>query len=174
MSSTTNLSCSLTFVEKYGMFEISSQTNTNSFLINTGRAYDGYGNSIIQSTRFSGTLTFPADAFTDNNGAYGYLCVRKKTTFIPFAYMTHPVTGIAYSTKHIFENEFYIATYVMPFKPSTEYWYYPQPDANGVINGIVLGKIYNNAVLAPNMSFRSPIIQAKDGVYAGLPGFDVF
>ena len=54
-------------VETYGQFEIIAQT-LNWFLINSGRAYDGYGNMLVAADRTAVTLTFPADCGIDGDG----------------------------------------------------------------------------------------------------------
>ena len=160
-------------VEEYGQFEIISQTG-NSFLINTGRAYDGYGNMIVNKTRFYGAVSFPYDCSVDGTGAYGYLCVKRNQNVNSFDYMDHPVTGIPVRTKTDVGIEFYVVIAVVQVDFGARgVAYFPPVDSNGVINGIVIGKVYQNAVGAPNMFFRSPALETKNGTPLMLPGFNL-
>jgi hypothetical protein len=160
-------------VEEFGQFEIISQLG-NSLLINTGRAYDGYGNMLFMSERRLIYVDFTGYFSTDVVGKYGYLCIRRKQTPEVFDYLDHPVTGIPTQKKTIFDVEFYLTTGAVTIVDGRGFFlYYPPLDTNKVICGIMLGKVYESGVGVPDVLIRSPLLATKDGTGFSLQGFNI-
>ena len=165
---------SKTAVEDYGRFEIIAQTPDNQFLINTGVAYDGYGNRLFSKDRTLISLEFPSGLNSDSGGSYGFLAVRRKQQYRLIDFMDDPLTGLPHKAKYDVEIEFYIVAGVLAVTIGTTTAVYPPLDDNLVIPGIILGKVYLNAVSPPNMiSYRSPLLSLRDGVYKEIPGFNL-
>jgi hypothetical protein len=165
----------LSVVDRYGEFEILGQTG-NTFLINTGIGYDGYGNRLISTDREWLTLEFPTG--TDPFTGYGFLCVRRNPVIQRVAYTNHPSHCLPMLTNYVVKSEFYISdsavqTYIQNSLGANVAYYYPPVDAYGVIPGLVLGKVYMNATSAPDMTIKSPFAAVKNGTYQPLAGFNV-
>lgn len=184
-SSCSCSSCSSSSSSSYAAFyaPLNSVPGTGSFeilfhegnfldrvLVNSGVAYDGYGNRIACDTRTLVNLNWTG--ITEN---YAYLCVRMTAVPNPIDYQDHPVFGLPKTTKVRHEIEFYLSTSVVAVNfdiGGTAY--YPPIDSNGIINGLVLGKVYKNALLAPELTpWRSPALAVKNSVFFPLNGFNV-
>lgn len=164
-----------TRVDRYGLFEIISQDTSNNFLINTGIGYDGYGNRICQKERFYGQLYsagggWPSGSFpSDSTGTFGFLCVGVNPQPLYIDYQDHPYYGTSMPTKQIYQPIFYIAPAVIQVNyTSTTISYYPTTDyaanQSTIIHGLALGKVYDSAIGAPDVRYRSCAIAVKDGV----------
>lgn len=175
--SVTSYSVNPDLVEEYGLFEIIAQQG-NSFFINTGRAYDGYGNMLYTTERVWVTLPFPIGMSSDIHGFYGYLCIRMRQANIPTTYLDHPVTCLPTKTQYRTEPEFYIAASATPVSivenGVSVLYLYPPLDANGVLPGVVLGKVYENGAYSPDMTSRSPLIATRDGSMLPIAGYNLF
>lgn len=162
-------------VEAYGKFEIIAQ-NLNWVLINSGRGYDGYGNMLAKAERTAQTMTFPADCGVDGDGdIFGYLCVKRQAAPLLIDYQDDPLYRLPKPTKFVPVIEFYVSATVMAVDfGSSQYGYYPQPDSNGIIPGIVIGKLFKDAAKKPDMTYRSPLLAVKDGQFLPIEGFNLF
>lgn len=157
-----------------GNFEILAQTTTNYFLINSGIAYDGYGNRLYKRDRTYTQLTFPSTLSSDANGDYGFLCVRRYNKYAYFDFITDPLYHLPKATKFKPQVEFYISATVYTTIIDGQSFYYAPVDSDDVIEGLVIGKVYKNAVYQPNIFFRSPNIATRNGVYRGVKGYNIY
>jgi len=163
-------------VRSYGKFEILAHSTANTFLINNGVAYDGYGNRLFVRDRTVVTLTFPADLDTAGSppAEYGFLCVRRKQAKKVISYLQDPVKSLPVLVNYVADTEFYIAAKATLAVINGEDYYYPVVDSDGVIPGLVIGRVFKNAVYEPDMTtYRSPILAVKDGVFQPLTGFNL-
>ena len=139
----------------------------DSIIINAGSAFDALGNHLDISERAVVLLDFSAGGFpTDENGTYGFLCMRRRDTNDYIDYMENPVTGQTKSTKLLNVIEFYLSTSIVTIEDGI---YFP-PLREGVIDGVVLAKVYEDAADPPDPSFRT-ILATKDGSPLDIPGF---
>ena len=161
-----------------GNFEILAQTTTG-ILINSGTGYDGYGNRLCLNKRYFWTIESSdwATIATD----YAYVCVRRCADPILIDYQLHPVTNLPLPTKKEYRVEFYLQESVSTVNfPNDIVRKYPLLDENGIIGGLVLGKIFEDIeapIYPPNKApimepFKSPFLTVKDGEYFPLAGFN--
>ena len=134
-------------------------------VVNPGRAYDAYGNLLELTERVLYEPTeWPFPLSSDSDGNYAYLCLRKLGNYYGIDYMEHPLWGYAQPIKRINDVELYLVNSLLELESNL--WpykvYYPPLDAEGMIPGVVLGRIYGSGV-PPNLTYRSPCIGMKDG-----------
>ena len=157
-----------------GNFEILAVT-IDTVLVNTGVAYDGYGNRLSFDTRQLFSLDWPSIV-----GLHAFLCIRQKATPILLDYQNHPVTHLPLATKKLYITELYLEEEVFPITfPNGTVGYYPALDSNDIIAGMCLGKLFKDIESPtfpddkkPDMDFKSPFLSVKDGEYFALTGFN--
>jgi len=153
-----------------GNFEILGQTNNGYVLVNSGVAYDGYGNRLAVDDRTWVKLDF------STVGAFGYLCLRRRSEPALLDYQDHPHICLPRPTKRRVEVEFYLSSAIVKVNLNNGYAYYPPLDSNGIIEGVVLGCLYTPPLdedKKPIMDpFRSPLMAVKDGSFFALTGFN--
>ena len=151
-----------------GNFEVLAQ-NGNHLVVNSGVAYDGYGNRLASEDRHKLSLDF--STISEN---FAYLCIRRRSDPVLIDYQDHPTIVLPKATKREVEIEFYLATNIVKVNFGTGFAYYPALDANDVIDGLVLSKVYEEASAAPEMApWRSPYMAVKNGTFFPLVGFNV-
>jgi len=152
-----------------GNFEILAQEG-NTIIVNSGVAYDGYANRLAMDDRRKLGLDFSGIV-----GGFAYLCVRRRTAPVLIDYQDHPYICLPKATKRSVEVEFYLSASIVKVNfDQGGYAYYPPLDDNDIIEGLVLGRIYENGSDVPNMvPWRSPYMAVKNGVFFPLDGFNL-
>ena len=161
-------------VPRYGQFELLAQVG-NEFVIETGVAYDGYGNRLCSAERTTITLDFPAGLSQDGAppASYGFLCARRQQYRVPQTYLEHPVSVLPTLVNYDQGIEFYLSATVLQTAIGGATYYYPPLDSYGVISGLVLAKVYVLAAYAPDITYRSPLLAVKDGIFLPMAGFNL-
>lgn len=147
-------------------FDILGQGTDNTFLINAGTAYDALGQRLYLSERIAVQLDFPSDYFTEGGIRYGYLCIRRKECRSFIDYREHPETGLRWSSKKLIDVQFYLARAVATLGTGLHF----APLSNSIIDGVVLGKVYENAAKCPDATYKT-YISVKNGAEFTVPGF---
>ena len=155
-----------------GNFEILAQTG-NTVIVNSGVAYDGYGNRLAMMDRYVFSLDFSGIV-----GSFAYVCVRRRSAPVLLDYQDHPYYRLPKATKRSVEVEIYLSATVVKVNFDQGYAYYPPLDSNGVIEGLVLGRVANpdgaEWRAPPSMvPWRSPYMSVKNGAFFALDGFNV-
>lgn len=153
-----------------GNFEILTQDG-NHIIVNSGVAYDGYANRLAMDDRKLLSLDF-----SGITGSFAYLCVRRRVAPVLIDYQDHPNVILPKATKKSVEVEFYLSESVVKvnFDTTGGFAYYPPLDSNLIIDGLVLGRVYENASQEPSMvPWRSPYMAVKNGIFFPLNGFNL-
>lgn len=162
-------------VSDTGCLEILGQCE-NKVVVNSGVGYDGYGNRLLLKDRRTIFLNWAAVS-----GAFAYLCIRRRAGYRLIDYQDHPVYCLPRATKIDVEVEFYLSEGVIGIDfGGGNFAYYPPLDGNGVIEGLVLGKLYKPDLLPPYLPldkpnmvpWRSPFLAVRNGAFFPLDGFN--
>lgn len=160
-----------------GNFEILAHYNDEGthVLVNSGVAYDGYGNRLVRNYRSVVELDW-----SDISGSFAYLCIRRDSTYKFVDYQDHPVYGLPKATKKDVDVQFYLSESIIAVDFEKGIAYYAPLDSDSIIEGLVLGKLYKQNPItgviesAPEMvPYRSPYLAVKDGTFFNLKGFNV-
>jgi len=150
----------------FDAMDLLAQSTANEFLVNAGRGYDANGNLLMLSDRRFVQIDFPADADTESGNVYAYLCVRRDPTMYAIDYIDDPLYNTPLPTKALVAVQFYLAVAVN----DVDGHYFPPLDDDDVYDGLVIAKVYENAAVSPDHSYKT-YMATMDGEALDVPGF---
>lgn len=150
----------------FDAMDLLAHSTGNEFLINAGSGYDANGNLLLLQDREFVQIDFPADADYEGANRYAYLCVRKHPQMLVIDYVDDPLYNTPTPTKALVQVQFYLAVAVNTVADM----YFPPIDDDGVYDGLVIAKVYENAAAAPDPSYKT-YMAVGNGVALDVPGF---